>query len=74
MWLLWIRQIGQITPEDFARRYADKANYLEKLSSDPTTAQFWKDLSLDPKDLLVRSLWLRPSRLLAPCADPTTVV
>src|SRR5262245_45162744 len=23
---------------------------------------------------LVRSLWLRPSQLLAPCADPTTAV
>jgi hypothetical protein len=45
-----LERIGQITPEEFARRYADKANYLEKLSWDPTTAQFWKDLSLDPKD------------------------
>jgi hypothetical protein len=45
-----LEKIGQITPDEFARRYADKANYLEKLSWDPTTAQFWKDLSLDPKD------------------------
>ena len=33
-----VKKIGQITPDDFARRYPGKANYLDKLSWDPTTA------------------------------------
>jgi hypothetical protein len=36
-----LRNVGQISPAEFARRYSAKASYLEKLSGDPTTARFW---------------------------------
>src|SRR5262245_49483713 len=42
-----LAKIGQITPEEFARRYPNKAQYLDKLSWDPTTAKFWDDFNLD---------------------------
>src|SRR6516162_269318 len=45
-----LERIGPIEPEEFARRCADTAKYLERLSWDPTTARYWQDLSLDPKD------------------------
>ena len=45
-----LERIVPIEPEEFARRYADTAKYLERLSWDPTTARYWQDLSLDPKD------------------------
>src|SRR5438874_6414858 len=40
-----LKKVGQISPEAFARRYAGKASYLQKLSWDPTTAKFWDDFS-----------------------------
>jgi hypothetical protein len=40
-----LKKVGQISPEAFARRYAGKASYLEKLSWDPTTAKFWEGFS-----------------------------
>ncbi|HKB41353.1 MAG TPA: DUF3160 domain-containing protein, partial [Gemmataceae bacterium] len=43
-----VKKIGQITPDDFARRYPGKANYLDKLTWDPTTAKFFDRLMLDP--------------------------
>ncbi|HYT91655.1 MAG TPA: DUF3160 domain-containing protein [Gemmataceae bacterium] len=42
-----LAKIGQITPEEFARRYPNKAQYLDKLTWDPTTAKFWDDFNLD---------------------------
>jgi hypothetical protein len=46
-----LRQIGQISPEEFARRYPSQAKYLAKLSWDPTTAKFWDDFNRDPQTL-----------------------
>jgi hypothetical protein len=46
-----LRQIGQITPQEFARRYPGQARYVAKLSWDPTTAKFWDAFSRDPKEL-----------------------
>jgi len=40
-----LQKVGQVSPEAFARRYAGKASYLQKLSWDPTTAKFWDDFS-----------------------------
>src|SRR5262249_51196138 len=40
--------IGEISPAEFARRYTGKAKYLDRLSWDPTTAAYWKELNLDP--------------------------
>jgi hypothetical protein len=46
-----LRQIGQISPEEFARRYPGQAKYLDKISWDPTTARFWDDFNRDPSTL-----------------------
>lgn len=46
-----LRQIGQISPQEFARRYPGRARYLDKLSWDPTTARFWDDFGRDPAKL-----------------------
>jgi hypothetical protein len=43
-----VKKIGQITPEEFARRFPGKARYLERLSWNPTHAKFWKRFNLDP--------------------------
>src|SRR5262245_61724853 len=40
-----LKKVGQISPEAFARRYAGKASYLQKLSWDPTAARFWDEFS-----------------------------
>lgn len=40
-----LKKVGQPSPAEFARRYAGKAQYLEKLSWDPTTAKFWDGFS-----------------------------
>jgi hypothetical protein len=40
-----LAEIGQITPEEFSRRYASKAEYLPRLTWDPTTARFWKEFN-----------------------------
>jgi hypothetical protein len=45
-----IQKIGQISPQEFAKRYASRAEYLGKLTRDPTTAQFWNEVNLDPKN------------------------
>jgi hypothetical protein len=44
-------KVGQISPQEFARRYATKAAYLEKIGWDPTTARFWDKFNLDPATL-----------------------
>lgn len=43
-----LKQIGQISPQDFAQRYASNAQYLPQISWDPTTAKFWDKFSLSP--------------------------
>jgi hypothetical protein len=46
-----LRKIGQITPQEFARRYPGQARYLDKISWDPTSARFWADFNKDPKTI-----------------------
>ncbi len=43
-----LKKIGEISPQEFARRYGGKAKYADRLSWDPTTAEFWDRLNLDP--------------------------
>lgn len=40
-----LKEIGQISPQEFAKRYASKAKYLPQISFDPTTAKFWNDFN-----------------------------
>ena len=44
-------KIGQISPEEFARRYPGQTKYLDKISWDPTTAKFWADFNRDPNTI-----------------------
>jgi hypothetical protein len=44
-----LKQIGQISPQQFAKRYASRAEYLHQISYDPTTAKFWDALNA-PRD------------------------
>jgi len=41
-------KVGQITPEEFGKRYGGTASYLPRLGWDPTTATFFDRFSLDP--------------------------
>ncbi|MCC6234506.1 MAG: DUF3160 domain-containing protein, partial [Verrucomicrobiales bacterium] len=43
-----LERVGQITPEEFARRYASGAEYGTGLSWDPTTATFWDQFNANP--------------------------
>jgi hypothetical protein len=43
-----LKKVGQISPAEFARRYAPRAEYLAGLTWDPTAAKFWDRFSLDP--------------------------
>jgi hypothetical protein len=43
-----LEKIGQVSPDDFARRYPSRAEYLPKLTWDPTTAKFWDKFQMDP--------------------------
>ncbi|HAX78677.1 MAG TPA: hypothetical protein DCY88_23300 [Cyanobacteria bacterium UBA11372] len=45
-----LQKIGQISPQEFAKRYASNAKYLPQISFDPTTAKFWDDFNLDPQE------------------------
>lgn len=45
-----LAKIGQISPEDFAKRYPAPTNYAGKFSWDPTTAKFWDEFNRDPND------------------------
>ena len=42
-----VLKVGQISPQEFARRYKTRADYLDKLGWDPTTAKFWDKFNLD---------------------------
>lgn len=45
-----LQKIGQISPQEFAEQYASNADYLPKISYDPTTAKFWEEFNLDPEE------------------------
>ncbi len=45
-----LKQIGQISPQDFTQRYASKAQYLPQISWDPTTAKFGDKFNLSPTE------------------------
>jgi hypothetical protein len=45
-----IKKVGQISPEQFAQRFPGKAEYLAKITWDPTTAKYWDRFTLDPND------------------------
>ncbi|HEY9599495.1 MAG TPA: DUF3160 domain-containing protein, partial [Cyanophyceae cyanobacterium] len=45
-----LKKIGQISPQEFAKRYASRANYLSQISFDPTTAGYWDEFNLDPQE------------------------
>ena len=42
-----LKQIGQISPDEFAAKFPNPATYLPKLTWDPTTAQFWGEFNAD---------------------------
>src|ERR1700722_9620612 len=43
-----VKKIGQISPQEFSKRYQLKVNYQDQLSWDPTTAKFFDKVMLDP--------------------------
>jgi hypothetical protein len=44
-------KVGQITPDQFAQRFATKAKYQAKISWDPTTGKYWDRFSQDPDQI-----------------------
>ncbi|MSQ96290.1 MAG: DUF3160 domain-containing protein [Gemmataceae bacterium] len=42
------RKSGQISPQEFGKRYPAPTNYAGKFSWDPTTAKFWDEFNKDP--------------------------
>lgn len=45
-----LKRIGQISPADFAKRFPAPNGYLDKLSWDSATSQYWDRYMLDPKN------------------------
>jgi hypothetical protein len=45
-----VKKVGEISPDQFAQRFPDRAQYLLKLTWDPTTAKYWDEFSLNPDD------------------------
>lgn len=43
-----LKKIGQISPQEFAKRYGSSTKYLPRISFDPTSAKFWEEFNLDP--------------------------
>jgi len=43
-----LKKIGQISPDEFARRYTTSARYLPGLSWDPTSAKYFDRFDADP--------------------------
>lgn len=43
-----LKKIGEISPQEFSRRYAGKGTFLTKFSWDPTTAKFWDEFNKNP--------------------------
>jgi hypothetical protein len=54
-----LKQIGQISPQDFAQRYASNAEYLPRINWDPTTAKFWDKFNLAVADSDDNRIWRR---------------
>ena len=46
-----LKQISQISPQNFAQQYASNAQYLPQISWNPTTAKFWDKFNLSPEKL-----------------------
>jgi hypothetical protein len=44
-------KIGQISPQQFAQRYPIGTAHLDAIRWNPTTAKFWDQLNLDPKNV-----------------------
>ncbi len=45
-----LKEIGQISPQEFAQRYAIRTEYLPQISFEPTTAKFWDEFNLNPEE------------------------
>src|SRR5437870_1019237 len=45
-----LRKVGQITPDDFLKRFPGPRRVLAKVGWDPTSARFWDRFTLDPTD------------------------
>ncbi|MEO1560852.1 MAG: hypothetical protein AAFS12_14920, partial [Cyanobacteria bacterium J06632_19] len=45
-----LEKIGQISTEEFAKRYDTNAEYLKGISWDPTKAKYWNLFNIDPKE------------------------
>ena len=43
-----LRQLGQLSLEDFVSTYQPTNQYLPQITFDPTTAEFWNLFSIDP--------------------------
>jgi hypothetical protein len=43
-----IQQVGQLSRDDFTGLYTPTNQYLQSISFDPTTAEFWYQFNLDP--------------------------
>src|ERR1043166_6356096 len=50
-----LARVGQISTDEFARRYGGKAKYLDKLDWDPTTAPFYDRFNGDPNQKGLRA-------------------
>jgi Protein of unknown function (DUF3160) len=45
-----LKVLGQISTDEFAKRYPNSAKYLDAFPWDPTTAKYFDHLQLDPND------------------------
>ncbi len=45
-----LEKIGQISPEQFAKLYGTSAEYIEQISWDPRSAEFWNMFNIDPQE------------------------
>lgn len=43
-----IKNIGQISPQEFTQLYPNDAEYLTRITWDPQTAKFWSEFNADP--------------------------
>ena len=43
-----LAKVGQLSPKQFADKYGRRADHLPKLTWNPTTAEYWDRLNLDP--------------------------
>jgi len=52
-----LERIGQISPAEFAAQHPGTAQYLDKLSWDPTTAQYWDAFNADLESVNAGKSW-----------------